>query len=159
MSLKINKIPNLAASRKSQRIMKNSPGSEYAGYSSNIHIRKSKQNPNGVRCTNCLGISHDVEHCFAPQGGMAGMRDAFRNKTGQFAQPSKSNPFVATFSSEINIHCEPNRPDDSSFAPLEHILTPEKFSSVVNTDVFTLLDSGASSHIIKDAKYFWNYDH
>jgi hypothetical protein len=25
-------------------------------------------------------------------------------------------------------------------------------------DVLTVLDSGASSHIIKDARYFWNYD-
>ena len=81
------------------------PGSEYAGYSSNLIIRKSNQNPNGIRCTNCNGISHDVNHCFAPNGGMAGMREAFQNKTGQFAPSAKeSDPVIAALSSEINTH-------------------------------------------------------
>src|SRR5271168_1850795 len=43
------------------------PGSEYAGYSSNM-TQKSRWNLNGVRCTNCKKISHDVEHCFNPGG-------------------------------------------------------------------------------------------
>jgi hypothetical protein len=145
-----------------QPIKKNNPASEYAGYSSNIIIRKSLQNPNGLRCTNCHGISHDIDHCFAPNGGMAGLQEAFQNKTGQFAQPAKkSDPVVAALSSEINIHSFPSEIStrcDYSFTSIEHVLTPEEFSFVTNRGLSTLLDSGASSHIIRDAKYFWNYD-
>ena len=87
---------------------------------------------------------------------MAGLRQAFQNKTGQFAQPAKkSDPVVATFSSDISAHSgdisvDLNHTGDYSFASIEDVITPEKIS--------TLLDSGASSHIIKDAKYFWNYN-
>jgi hypothetical protein len=47
----------LMMANKPQSLKKNGPASEYAGYSSNTVIWKSKQNPNGVRCTNCDGIS------------------------------------------------------------------------------------------------------
>ena len=150
---------------KSSSTKKNGPGSEYGGYSSNIVIRKTKQNPNGIKCTNCNGILHDVNHCFAPKGGMAGLREAFMNKTGQFARPAipKTAPVVAAFSSEITITKEAtsmddSRPGDFSFASIKDVLSPEDLACVVNTNLSTLLDSGASSHIIKDLKYFWNYD-
>ena len=156
---------------KSQSTKKNGPGSEYAGYSSNIVICKSKQNPNGIKCTNCNGISHDFDHCFAAKGGMAGLREAFMNKTGQFAKPTekekpKTSPVVAAFSSDIalvqndqnDISIDDARPSDFSFASIEDVLSSEELACVVNTNLSTLLDSGASSHIIKDLKYFWNYD-
>ena len=41
---------------------------------------------------------------------------------------------------------------------LINVLSSEELACVVNTDLSTLLYSGASSHIIKDLKYFWNYD-
>ena len=156
-------------SAKSQSVKRNGPGSEYAGYLSNIIIHKSKQNPNGVKCTNCKGISHDADHCFAVNGGMAGMREAFQNKTGPFAVPVKpvkkaDATVIAALSSEIsNPHVaslveESNRPGDYSFTSIEEVLTPQEFTSAVNTDLSTLLDSGASSSIICDIKYFWTYD-
>ena len=148
---------------------KSGPGSEYAGYSSNIIIRKSRQNPNGVKCMNCGGISHDFDHCFSPNGGMAGMRESFQNKTGQFAQTARTAkksdtaPVVAALLSEIGnvLHVDPEDPrcpGDYSFASIENVLTPEEFACVINTDLSSLLDSGASSHIIRDFKYFWTYD-
>jgi hypothetical protein len=97
---------------------------------------------------------------------MAGLREAFQNKTGQFAPAKKSDPVIAALSSDINsaiTHCEDSdssmesyRLGDYSFASIEDVLTPDKFISMVNTDLSTLLDSGASSHIINDVKYFWN---
>ena len=53
---------------------------------------------------------------------------------------------------------EDSRPGDFSFTSIEDVLSPEDLTCVVNTNLSTLLDSGASSHIIKDLKYFWNYD-
>ena len=88
---------------KSQSSKKNGPGSEYAGCSSNIVIQKTKQNPNGVKCTNCNGVSHDFDHCFAPKGGMAGLREAYMNKTGQFAksaEKSKTTPVITILESD-----------------------------------------------------------
>jgi gag-polypeptide of LTR copia-type len=156
---------HLSTITKSSSAKKNGPGSEYAGYSSNIVIRKTKQNPNGVKCTNCGGILHDFDHCFAAKGGMAGLREACLNKTGQFAKPAfpKTAPVVAAFSSEIVITNEDtsmddSRPGDFSFASIEDVLSPEDLACVVNTNLSALLGSSASSHIIKDFKYFWNYD-
>ena len=140
---------------------KTGPASEYAGFSSNdTGFRKTRHNPNGVRCTNCRRVNHDVEHCFAPNGGMAGLRDAYLNRTGQFARPenkSEGTPVVAAFSSANDVHAA-NDVHDFSFASIEQILTPEEFACIVNTNFSTLLDSGASSHIIKDASYFWTYN-
>ena len=62
---------------KSLPISKNDSGSEYAGCCSHIIIQKSKQNPNGIKCTNCNGVSHNIDHCFSLKGGMAGLRQAF----------------------------------------------------------------------------------
>jgi hypothetical protein len=98
---------------------------------------------------------------------MAGLREAYLNKTGQFAKPaekSKSAPVVAAFSLEITAINEEepmndSLPSDFLFASIEDVLTFEELGCIVNTNVSTLLDSGASSHIIKDLKYFWNYDH
>ena len=99
---------------------------------------------------------------------MAGLCEAFLNKTSQFAKPAKKSdtaPVVTTFSSDVKIatHEEssvntPTSADDYSFALIEEVLTPEEFSCVVNTDLSTLLDSSTSSHIIKDSKYFWSYN-
>lgn len=97
-------LSNLAMKSDSKK--KNGPGSKYASYSSNIVIQQSKQNPNGIKCTNCNSISHDTEHCFAPNGGMAGLHEAFLNKTGQFARPTKksdSPPVITVFTSDIRI--------------------------------------------------------
>jgi hypothetical protein len=154
-------LATIASRSNSKR--KNGPGSEYASYSSNIVIQKLKQNPNGVKCTNCNGISHNVNHCFAPNDGMAGLQDVFQNKTGQFAKTAKKSegaPIVAVFSSAIKIsHCDnlsinSSRPSDYSFASIKEVLTPEEFTCVMNTDLLTLLALGASSHIIKDTRCF-----
>ena len=96
------------------------------------------------------------------------MHNAFFKKTGQFAKLAKksdSTPVVAAFSSDIQItpREEPSvhptaGTSNYSFASIEEVLTAEEFACMVNTDLSTLLDSGMSSYIIKDSKYFWNYN-
>jgi hypothetical protein len=98
---------------------------------------------------------------------MAGMREAFLNKNGPFAKAtdkSRIAPVVAAFSSKIpvaqneELPMDGNRPGDFSFASIEDVLSKDDLTCIVNMHLSTLLDSGASSHIIKDMKYFWNYD-
>ena len=52
------------------------PGSEFAnvGREQECPIRRHKNNPSGVKCTNCGKTSHDTEHCFEAGGGMAGQK-------------------------------------------------------------------------------------
>ena len=65
---------------------------------------------------------------------MAGLHDAFLNKTGQFAKPvekSKTPPVIAAFSSEITLTQEDQNevsiddahPGDFSFASIEDVDT------------------------------------
>ena len=109
---------------KSDSKKKSGLGSEYAGYSSNIVIRKSKQNPNGIKCTNCNGISHDADHCFTPNGGMAELHKTFLNKTSQFAKPAKKSdtaPVVAIFPLMLK---SPLVRNHQSIHPLVPVTTP-----------------------------------
>jgi hypothetical protein len=98
---------------------------------------------------------------------MAGLRNTYLGKSGQLAKPeskAEGTPVVAAFSSASHMPYSNDLPDDSnrledySFASIEQLLTPEEFANIVNTNLSTLLDSGASSHIIKDAKHFWTYN-
>ncbi|PPQ94219.1 hypothetical protein CVT25_006636 [Psilocybe cyanescens] len=141
---------------------RNGPGSEYSNLakdSDNRPIAKHLNNPNGVRCTNCRGRSHDRDHCFNPGGGMAGQgpRDkaaaaAAAAATATVKKDGKEMASIAAasvdFLDEGEISCAMIESVDDNLSTLALTSIPANAM---------LLDSGATSHLIKSRKMFHSY--
>lgn len=136
------------------------PGSEYANAALGKEIRKHANNPNGVHCTICtgrLGTGHDFDHCWAPGGG--GTRPANFKSKYKAAEPTPKPESASVAVSDIADLFQ-----DLSCASLEQL--PAEASSpslsdivcIVQQSFSTLIDSGATSHLIRDESYFWSYD-
>ncbi|KAG1807527.1 uncharacterized protein BJ212DRAFT_1485640 [Suillus subaureus] len=133
-----------------------------------IHMHKS--NPKGIACDNpaCVGLpqslTHDREHCFQPGGGMEGKgrvpahsRKPFRKDVAAAATTDTPVNPSSTFSPSISnadLACtiikEIDDPSDSS-------PTTENIACIVCQAMSMILDSGTTSTLITDCKFFWNF--
>jgi len=133
------------------------PGSEYcnhAGPSGVIH--RHEKNPNGVLCTNCGKKSHDAPHCFAKGGGMEGQGPKPRSKEDWKPE------LAAIASTSTTLAPPPNSSPatylgDLSCAMIEKP-SAEGFAALLNGSFASILDSGTSSHLLKDRDVFWTYE-
>ena len=142
---------------------KSGPGSEYcnhAGSGSSI-IHKHEKNPAGVLCTNCGKKSHDAAHCFAKGGGMEGQSTKLK------AEKGKGKPELAA---AVSISSAPPAPALLAPVPEAYIgdlscamsegPSAEDIAGLLSTNgsFASILDSGTSSHLLKDCDVFWTYE-
>ncbi|PPQ85634.1 hypothetical protein CVT25_012756 [Psilocybe cyanescens] len=139
---------------------RNGPGSEYSNLAKdtdNRPIAKHPNNPNGVRCTNCRDQSHDRDHCFNSGGGMAGQapRDkATAAAAAAAATTSKNNGKEVASIAAVDFLDD----GEISCAMIESV--GDNLSALALTSIpanTTLLDSGATSHLIKSREMFHSY--
>ena len=128
---------------------KQGPGSEYANFSHDGPIRKHAHNPKGVQCTNCGQRSHDCDHCYREGGGMAGQGPRAKAAAAAAAKKRSSKTELAAFLDNFGDAGD----DELSCASISDDLT----ELVVNS-LSTLLDSGATSHLVKRCEFFWTYN-
>lgn len=129
---------------------KSGAGSEYcnhAGPASGV-IHKHKKNPEGVLCTNCGKKSHDAAHCFAKGGGMEGQGPKAKGK-------AKAKPELAAIASTSSTSSTPPPAPTTYIGDLSCALT-----DILNSSgrLASILDSGTSSHLLKDRDVFWTYE-
>ena len=128
---------------------KQSPGSEYVNFSHDGPIQKHMHNPNGVQCMNCRLQSHDCDHCYQEGGGMAGQglcaKAAAAVKEKKKSLKTELATFLDTFGN-----------NELSCASMEEV--PDEMAELVVNSWSTLLDSGATLHLIKGCDYFWMYN-
>jgi hypothetical protein len=146
--------------------------SEYSNYSNEggREIAKHAKNPNGVRCTNCGGRSHDCPHCYHEGGGMAGQgphgHNCTKNCMKRAAGSKSKNPFSPKPAQTEHAH---PASVESMLASLELDDGELSCASIDNAEESalvsltlhswsTLLDSGATSHLIKSRDFFWTYN-
>ena len=147
-----------------------------------------RKGPSGVACSVCGRTSHDKERCWEKGGGAEGqkpawmvMRDAERaaRRTGRGAapntaptKPSGSNTgqkSSSSSSSHESVHvafCQVDTPTSAfpasdptpeySFASLSDV--PVEIVQAALASGQALMDSGATSHVIRDRSAFWTYD-
>lgn len=129
---------------------KSGPGSEYcnhAGPASGV-IHKHEKNPEGVLCTNCGKKSHDAAHCFAKGGGMEGQGSKAKGKV-------KGKPELAAIASTSSTSPTPPPASQTYIGDLSCVVT-----DILNSNgrLASILDSGTSSHLLKDRDVFWTYE-
>jgi hypothetical protein len=139
------------------------PGSEYCNHagSSGGVIHKHEKNPNGILCTNCGKKSHDAPHCFAKGGGMEGQGPKPKGKENRKPELSAIVAPASSTSSSLSASSSALNSDtyvgDLSCAMTEH---PKDLAALLSaTGGFAcILDSGTSSHLLKDRDIFWTYE-
>lgn len=144
----------------------------------------TKNNPSGTACTTpiCLGrkrVDHDWSNCYQPGGGKAGQAPWQKRKsttsntqTAAVATPTPvpvvpatSQPAVAQASAPIAAAAIQYPPADDYFrnlscAAVEELSegeTSEKLTCLATTNSSTILDSGTTTHLIKDPSFFWTF--
>ena len=140
------------------------PGSEYCNHVGSCNhvgpsggvIHKHEKNPNGILCTNCGKKSHDAPHCFAKGGGMEGQGPKPRGKENK-------KPELAAVVSTSSAPAPAPSPDtyvgDLSCAIAEEDITKHLTALLsANGGFASILDSGTSSHLLKDRDVFWTYE-
>lgn len=151
------------------------PGLEYVTAAS--EIQRHGKNPQGIPCSNCRKLSHDREHCWAKGGGMEGQgpssnaRPKSRNTTfespaaalasdGLVVFSSTSATFATTASAKMSSHPTSHPTDDLSFASMDHMASlPDSNLALIAQHAFAaVLDSGTTSHLIRDWHFFSSYD-
>ncbi|KIK15737.1 hypothetical protein PISMIDRAFT_38111, partial [Pisolithus microcarpus 441] len=147
-------------------------------------LRKTKNNPSGTACTTpiCLGrkrVDHDWSNCYQPGGGRAGQAPWQRGKavstggqgtstvaadttptTSVVSQPAgtqTTNPVAA-----VAIQSSPAGDyfRDLSCALIEELSEKETgggLTSLATAVSSTILDSGTTTHLIKDPSFFWTF--
>jgi hypothetical protein len=153
ITIECQRLESEAASKRGAR-----PGSEYSNIANSgpRPIAKHANNPLGVICTNCNGRSHDHEHCFAQGGGMAGQGPKGAAKTAKAQSTSKGKE-----SALVAADVDALEDGEILCATIEDMDAKEVSESVILAAIAgsaTVLDSGATSHLIQAWEYFWSYD-
>ncbi|KAG2031152.1 hypothetical protein BDR03DRAFT_986582 [Suillus americanus] len=140
-------------------------------------VRIHKQNPKGVPCKNpvCNGLprslTHNCDHCLQPGGGMEGKapwsqrseRGGSKKKDVAAAATETKTPATPTTSSSTETAALATHHRDWSCATVEELLPdsmpkPEDLACIASQTLSTILDSGTTSTLIMDKKYFWTYN-
>jgi hypothetical protein len=138
---------------------KSGPGSEYcnhAGTAGSV-IHKHEKNPDGILCANCGKKSHDTAHCFAKRGRMEGQGPKPKPKP-------KVRPEVAAIASGSSMSSAPTGSTSTYIGDLSctTMETPsiDDFTGLLSASggFASILDSGTSSHLLKDRDVFWTYE-
>ena len=128
------------------------PGLEYTNFSQdNGTIRRHAHNPNGVECSNCHQRTHDQDHCYREGGGMAGQGP--RQKMTSAVKSKKSSTLKLDVAALVDVEAFEG---ELSCASIDNI--PEELAELAVNSWSTLLNSGATSHLIKGQEYFWTYN-
>jgi hypothetical protein len=155
ITIECQRLESESASKKAR------PGSEYsnAAAESSGPIRKHSKNPNGVRCTNCSGITHDVDHCWAEGGGMEGKGPKGKKKKGA-EKSSSAKKDSASLAAGTSTDADTLSSGELSCASIAGAAADEDDEELANVAAnwATILDSGATSHLIKSREYFWTYN-
>ena len=137
--------------------------SEYSNYSAegnNRGIAKHANNPKGVCCTNCGGRSYDIEHCFHEGGSMAGQGphgSNYKKPTKPLSSLTKEHAHTSTSQADTILASIDVDEGELSCTSLEPTDKSVLISLALN-NWSTLLDSGATSHLIKSCELFWTYN-
>ncbi|KIK13150.1 hypothetical protein PISMIDRAFT_119457, partial [Pisolithus microcarpus 441] len=150
-------------------------------------LRKTRNNPSSTPCTTpiCVGrkrTDHDWDNCFQPGGG-AGQAPWQRGKTamtGQVAATAAAPMASVQSAAEGNTKSTPGIPlaataiscllTDTFFRDLSCALVEEisdeagpseslSLTSLVTSESSTILDSGTTTHLIRDPSFFWTFTH
>lgn len=155
----INRITIECQHLESESALKKSrPGSKYSNATSDSHpITKYANNLLGVRCSNCNRRSHDHDHCFTSGGGMAGQGPKGKTPAAKSSTKTAETASVAAENGPYFLNS-----GEMSCALIKIVPSIESSSSdiavvTVIPDWATILDSGATSHLIKSHEYFWTY--
>jgi hypothetical protein len=149
------------------------PGSEFANVAEQRPGRAHKRSQSGAGCTNCGGKSHTKENCWQAGGGAEGqkpawmvMRDAERaaaaSRSTDTKPPPRSSAVPPPRSSTVpSLAAVVNAPDDvvdyGSLPDYSCASVSSLALSALSGDA-VLLDSGATSHIIRNRRLFWSYN-
>jgi len=128
---------------------KRAPGSEYINFSHDGPICKHTHNPNDVMCMNCKQWSHDQDHCYREGGGMAGQGPCAKVATVAKSGKGLLKTGLAVFLDTLG-------DDKLSCAPMEEC--SDNLVELVANSLMTLLDIGATSHLVKGCEFFWDYN-
>ncbi|KAG2740381.1 hypothetical protein P692DRAFT_201673073, partial [Suillus brevipes Sb2] len=130
-----------------------------------------------VPCENpaCNGLprslTHDHDHCLQPGGGMEGKapwsqrseRGGSKKKDVAAAATESKTSATPTTSSSTETAALATHHRDWSCATVEELLPdsmpkPEDLACIASQTLSTILDSGTTSMLIMDKKYFWTYN-
>ena len=145
-------------------------------------IRRTKNNPSGTPCTNPVCIrrgtcdGHDHQNCYQEGGGKAGQAPWQRKKKGTSGPggngetrsagtaaaattPSATSaPPPTTASGVAALAANPPLTYDGRFMDLSCATLARFEASDTARATLTILDSGTTSHLIKDPSYFWTFN-
>lgn len=141
-------------------------------------VQIHKHNPKGVPCENpvCNGLprslTHDRDHCLQPGGGMEGKapwnqrsEQGGSKKKDVAATATEHNPpaYSSASSSTTETAALATHHRDWSCAIVEELLPestpkPEDLACIASQTLSTILDSGTTSTLIMDKKFFWTYN-
>jgi hypothetical protein len=132
--------------------LKDRPSLDYASIAN--EIQKHAKNPHGVHCTNCGGTSHDKEHCWSQGGGCEGQGPSGKRLSRHCSKDSVSSATgtleAAALAASLAI------PGGDGWANLS--CASIEFDGALEAIGSAILDSGATSHLIKDCGLFWTYN-
>ncbi|KAG6825830.1 hypothetical protein H0H92_002272, partial [Tricholoma furcatifolium] len=118
-----------------------------------------------LKCTNCGGTGHTSDRCWQKGGGVEGQRDAALAEPPPPLDPVDE---LAEFAHDVSAACDDNDIFLNAYESCDP-LSPTPFAAFIqssspptiaffSTHYNALLDSGCSTHIIKDRRFFWSYD-
>src|SRR5271168_111134 len=157
----------------SSKSTKSGAGSEYCNHAGDPGaIRKHDKNPLGVLCTNCRHRTHDNDHCFAKGGGMEGQGPKSKKEKAKAVDkikpelaaavaaptPDTSSGSTLYDAYQGDLSCAMIDTNLTCAAVDEVIPSASEFSTLVAKNAASLLDSGTSSHLLRDRDVFWTYE-
>ncbi|KIK23243.1 hypothetical protein PISMIDRAFT_100799, partial [Pisolithus microcarpus 441] len=149
-------------------------------------LRKTRNNPSGTACTTpiCLGrkrVDHNWSNCFQAGGGKAGQAPWQKGKTasagGQAtttvtaaatpttsvtSQPTGTQTIASVVVVAIQSPPSNDYFRDLSCAVVEELSeggTDEGLTSLATATSSTILNSGTTTHLIRDLSFFWTFTH
>ena len=122
-------------------------------------VRKHKNNPSGVPCTNPICIkagrtySHDHGHCWQEGGGMAGQKPDWLLQRGK----SRSSSYQQSSNAAVSLAI-PSSPTFPIDADMSCATADVELSLLSHIGLGALLDSGTTSHLICNKSHFWSFN-